>query len=117
RPMLERAIAIEFGQEPEQELAEVLGEPTALEGLLTMQAFDEGPAAATSWRAESGLLMYSDTLAGTFEDAAIISRLDIMNNARRSLDEAGSLASISHGVWETLTERDILGDMEHNTAN
>lgn len=117
RPMLERAIALQFGQEPAHELADVLLEPSSLEGLVTMQMFDGGPTADSTWRSEPGLIMYSDMLAGTPEESVIVSRLDIMNNARRVLGPEAGAQALSQGVWETLTERDILADTSTNTAN
>ncbi len=117
RPLLEYAIDLQFGQEPEQEIADVLLEPSALEPMLTMQLLDEGPADGFTWRAEPGLLMYSDTLAGDLDESRIVSRLDIVNNARRVQGPTGAVTALNQGVWETLTERDLLDDFTTNTAN
>lgn len=117
RPLLERALALSYGVEPKGSLEDALAENSPIEHLLTMQEFDQGPADGFSWRAEPGLIMFSDALAGTPDDAVIVSRLDIMNNARRVAGPAATTTALSQGVWETLTERDLLQDFRHNTAN
>lgn len=116
-PLLERALALRYGVEPERGLAESLAQGSPVEHLLTMALFDQGPAGQLSWRAEPGLLMFSDGLAGSVEEARIVSRLDIVNNSRRTLGAGGPASMLAQGVWETLTERDLLGDRRHNTAN
>ena len=115
RPLLERALALEYGVEPEYALEEALDVQSELEHLLTMTEFSQGPAGQLSWFAEPALLMFSDGLAGTPDDAVVRSSLDIMNNPRRSLESPELL--VQHGVWETLSERDLFGDTQTNTAN
>ncbi len=117
RPLLERALALQHGMTPDAGLEDALAGASPIEQLLTMQLFDEGPAGALSWRAEPGLLMFSDALAGTIDDTTLVSSLDIINNARRTMGAGGTVSAVKQGVWETLTERDLLGDFEHNTAN
>jgi len=116
-PLLERALALKHGVEPARSLEESLSTGSPVEHLLTMALFDQGPAGTLSWRAEPGLLIYSDGLEGEVEDARLVSRLDIVNNARRTLAGGGTTAMVAQGVWETLTERDLLADAQHNTAN
>lgn len=115
KPLLERALALEYGVEPEYTVEEVVDSHSELEHLLTMAEFSQGPAGELSWLAEPALLMFSDGLAGTIDDTVVVSSLDIMNNKRRS--SAGPELLLRHGVWETLSERDLFGDTQNNTAN
>lgn len=117
RPMLEYTIALQHGVTPENSLADVINEASPLEHMLTMNMFETGPGGSVSFRAEPGLLVFTDSLAGTRDDARMVSRLDIMNNARRTVTPDGAVAVLDQGVWETLTERDLMGDETHNTAN
>lgn len=117
QPLLERALALQHGVTPQRKLEEALSETSPVEHLLTMHLFDQGPAGTLSWRAEPGLLMFSDWLAGTPEESVIVSSLDIMNNARRTMGSENAAVALNQGVFETLTERDLLGDQVHNAAN
>lgn len=117
RPLLERAVALRHGVTPAVELEDALAAASPMEQILAMQLFDQGPAGDLSWRPEPGLLLFSDSLAGTPERASIVSRLDIMSNARRTMGSNGAVTALAQGVWETLTERDLYQDLTHNTAN
>ena len=116
-PFLEYAVARLHGVEPELTAEQAMAEASPIEHLLTVQLFDSGlgqQSGALSYRSQPSLLVYSNGLAGTLEEATAFTSLDIVHNARRMLRREGDRyladpsAAVEQGVWETIVEREIL---------
>lgn len=117
RPFLEYSLALLHGREPETPLEEVVDAVSPLEHLVTVQHFDaHNPAGsgAIAYRHKPTFLVYREGLAGTFDDATGFRSLDIVQNAQRYLERVdGELRANAHfgvkqGVWETISERELI---------